>query len=372
MGLLFGYYLLAWYQGTQFVLPRFGLPWIDQLTATRSPSLHSSQSQNLENKKIAVTEKIEGSAQKSTEKAKPPLNPSTIIDQMPNAIPQKPKTAISNPELPGKLDITPPYPILSESDNSSTMSPLKLALPSGARLTEAMLEVSNGWQEELFPKNAIVYVAKYPNNKIQGIFTLKKAKLNGAAASLYENGNIQTLVFYKEADLHGPMRQWNENGEWLFYAKFNHGKKHGLACLFQNGTPWLIQEYDKGIAQNNYLVKWTQSSAIIVPTEQLTSDENFEMSEALQQLDTLEETMKKNETILKQQLAEWYREEDQRVKQERINKQASERIVSHNAQKAMAEELFWRNALMNAPPIQPAYLPNYIRAPHAIHAIRVR
>jgi S1-C subfamily serine protease len=234
---------------------------------------------------------------------------------------------------------------------------VNITLPSVAKLTEAMLEIPKQWQDKLFPKEAIVFIARYSNDTLQGVFTLSNAKLDGWAAMLYEDGHLQTLASYKEAKLHGPLRQWQENGERLLYAYYGSNNKHGLVCFFQNGTPWLIQECDKGQIQSQYLVKWTKDLARAVPAEQLAGDEIAEMAKACRKLDALEEKMKRNEPILKRQLRDWFVDERDKARREQFKESApdrkrdqSERIQGHNAQKRAAWESNWRNTLERSLP----------------------
>jgi antitoxin component YwqK of YwqJK toxin-antitoxin module len=265
--------------------------------------------------------------------------------------------------IPKNPNLTIPSLLQQSSNAPANLAGLRngelevnLVLPSGAKLTEAMLTVPNDWQSKLFPQKAVVYVAKYPNNQLQGVFSLSNARLHGAAASLYEDGSLQTLAFYKNANLHGPMKQWNSNKRRLLYAEYNSGKKDGLLCFFQDGIPWLLQQCDCGNVINEYLVRWTEQNACrILPVAQLTDAERTEAVKARQQLATMEETMRQNEGKLKQTLAEWYRKEKQRVRQQQFvagasdrHARQSERIIAHNAEDAAIMESNWRRALRGA------------------------
>lgn len=207
-------------------------------------------------------------------------------------------------------------------DKGKSRPRISITLPSGAKLTEAMLEVPRKWEKKLFPDEATVYIATYPNDEIQGVFTLDNAKLDGAAIALFESGYFQTLAFYRRANLNGPMKQWNENGECLLYADYKYGRKHGLLCLFQAGSPWLIQEWDKGNVQNEYLVKFSE----LMPKAQMNAEESEEYRKAITELALLEAMLKENETELKRNLAKWYRKEHERIKRERQTKLAPDKL----------------------------------------------
>ena len=136
-------------------------------------------------------------------------------------------------------------------------SGIYVTLPSGAELTEAMLEVSPNWLERLFPgvsdnfaeraaaaRGSLVCVAKYPNGSLQGQFTLsEERKLDGASATFYENHQLHSLALYSKGNLHGYLKVWNKKGDRVLYAEYKYGKKDGLVCLFRDGVPWLIEEW---------------------------------------------------------------------------------------------------------------------------------
>ena len=156
-----------------------------------------------------------------------------------------------------------------------------------------------------------MYVAKYPNDSIQGVFTLADAKLNGAAATLFEKGHLQSLVFYAKAARHGTLRIWNENGQRVLYAEYKNGKNNGLVYLFREGVPWLIKEFDKGVAQSEYLIKIDGDGFRILTDDEMRKEDFMKgMVDAISQLGALEETLNENEATVKRELADWFRKEE--------------------------------------------------------------
>jgi len=160
-----------------------------------------------------------------------------------------------------------------------------------------------------------------------------------------QSGAAQLADGYKKGSLNGCLRQWDRDGKRVFYAEYGNGKKQGILCLFQDGMPWLIQEWEKAKAQNEYLVKWAQNSQRVLPTATLTGDDNEEMSRAHQQLAVLEKT----EIEFKNSLRDWRNDEVDRIRRQNFvagakdrRKAQSGRIGAHNAQKAAATESFWQ------------------------------
>lgn len=238
---------------------------------------------------------------------------------------------------------------------------MRIALPSGAVLTEAMLGVPDQWQRKLFPEDVAVFVSKYPDDSVQGVFAMKNAKIEGWAAMLYEDGRLQSLASYKDTRLHGSLKQWEENGNRLLYAEYAGGKKQGLTCLFCAGRPWLVQECDRGTVKTECLVKWSGNVPRAVPSDYLDADSGkwwvalmdfAEMSEACQKLAAIEDEMKQSEPKLKQQAAKWFR----KIQSETRRKLAAEKSVnarnrildsveSHSTEKANALNALERAAV---------------------------
>ena len=221
--------------------------------------------------------------------------------------------------------LPPPRNFHQSKPSGSGRPGVHITLPSGAELTEAMLEVPRKQQlMKLFPDNALVHVAKYPNDSLQGLFTLNdkqaRGKLDGAGATFHESGHFHTLAFYSKGNLHGSLKVWDEEGNRVLYAEYKNGKKNGLVCLFQDGEPCLIEEWtwqDQKNPKNKYLAKGTQGGSLL-----LSKDEDGEMSKAIQQLVDLETTMQQNDRKLKKELLEWFHNEDKREKQRRVAEQA--------------------------------------------------
>jgi hypothetical protein len=278
---------------------------------------------------------------------------------------------LSPPQPPsktsGEKNLSSNGPTTYQDDQSEIPSSINLSLPSGAVLNETMLGVPDNWQTELFPEDRrlFYYVAKYPNGDIQGVFglfvpksaykTFSNAKLQGAAATLYTDGNLQTLAFYTTGDRNGPLKLWNEKGQRLLYAQYKYSKKHGIACFFQKGMPWLAQEWDKGQLANEYLVKWANKGPRILTAAEVTGDQQTEFSKARDEVHDLYATIDANEKALKNNLAKWCHDQDQEARKRNFTVQAPGRrarasatIAAHNAENAAANESVWRTALRNS------------------------
>lgn len=253
----------------------------------------------------------------------------------------------------------------------------KIKLPSGKVLTEAMVKIPKRWQS-IFPSEAPILISKYPNGAIQGVHTYAYGKLNGMTAILDDNGKLSTLANYYKGRLNGQLRCWEETKEkekrivkrrgprLLFFGEYTRGRKNGLACLFNKGLPWLIQEWNKNNLVDEYLVEFVDGKPTVVSSRKLEpADPDLplqvfekriekirEFVDAQRRLRKLEVKMQKREVKIKKQLLTWYRKEDRRIKQARSAKYSvaareatSERINARRAATAAvleAQSEAWR------------------------------
>lgn len=245
-------------------------------------------------------------------------------------------------------------------------------LPSGKVLTEAIVRVPKQWQYELFPEETPLFISKYPNGEIQGIYAYAFAKLHGAAAVLHEGGGLARLARYHEGQVDGQLRHWEKQqpkkqGEpkqqaacMEFFGQYVRGRKDGLVCVFRERSPWLIQDWEKGRLVREYLVKPVGGKPALVSWDELKPAdpdlpeavfaERMELikdfTTAQRRLKSLETQLRKSETETKRQLAAWYRDEDRRIKQQRaaehslhVRQNIAERINARRAATAALMEV---------------------------------
>ena len=222
---------------------------------------------------------------------------------------------------PGPARIASSHPI----QHPHYPSRVDLALPNGEKLTEAMLEIPRNWHYKLFPETAIVFVARYPNGAIQGVFTLSNAKLDGAAATLYERGHLQTLAFYDNGQLTGPLKQWNKDGEpsctqnTITESATACSASSRTACLGSSNTGTKRTCKTNGSSPGPAAFHESRLSPDSMPTR------TPKAASAVAKLCSIQEEIKRNEPVLKQKLRDWYHKEDQRIKQQRIAQGANDR-----------------------------------------------
>ncbi len=294
---------------------------------------------------------------KSAEQSKPVASESPAAVQTQPSSTDAPKALKPEPKEPPRKASQPPKkkskthngvkdPSGTANDDVVAISvgevrkwlPITLPSPSRAAVTEAMLSVPKNWQHSLFPDPKNVFPWEV-NGKLLGVFTLAGVNLNGAAATLHPNGHLHTLVtYYSKGFLEGCVKLWDQDGVQVLYADYQHGKKHGVLCFFQNGRPWLIQACDRGKPQDEYLVKWTQDGPRVLSTEQLTGPE---VDTAKQQLADLEDAMRKSETKLKNKLKTLVAGSASKKKRDDMLRH----IAGHNAAKTAESNAFWQSAL---------------------------
>ncbi|MGO8749328.1 MAG: hypothetical protein ACLQNE_25485 [Thermoguttaceae bacterium] len=227
---------------------------------------------------------------------------------------------------------------------------IAVKLPSGFELNDAVLGVPRDWLDRYFPSSQNnVYAATYSEGKIQGVFHYDKlGRLDGHAATLYETGELETMGFYTANSLQGPLRVWDNNTQRLVYAEYKKGKKQGVCCLFRDGLPWVVQDFDKGQVQSSYLVKFTGVTPAVRAATALSDPEKKELESAEQKLNELEEQMADGQQKVKKVVSVSY----QKLKQARASRHSvaareadrQRDAAAHDAEMRQNQD-YWRRAL---------------------------
>ena len=201
---------------------------------------------------------------------------------------------------------------------------------------------------------APIYVAKYPNGNIQAVITFNwVGKLDGPMAILYDSGHLSALAGYTTGELGGALRLWEESGRRLLYAEYTKGRKTGLVCLFREDMPWWIQQWDKNNLAAEYLLKWADGVPNVIPKAKLGAEEVKELADASKTLSELETKTEEGEKRFKKELMAWYREEDERIRNQRaaqlgplkrtaISERANARRAANEAASKAALEMLRR------------------------------
>ena len=96
----------------------------------------------------------------------------------------------------------------------------------------------------------------------------------------------------------------------LLYSKYNDGKKQGVTCLFKDGMPWLIQEWDKGTLQNETVLVRKGSDYVAV-------DDAAQLAEAQKKLSAVEAEVADTDKDVKNSLRKWFADETDRFNKEK-------------------------------------------------------
>ncbi len=185
-----------------------------------------------------------------------------------------------------------------------------IQLPSGTVVKIASFAVHHPKWRDWFPADQAFFAEKYGDETLKGMHKRYKGRLDGASAVLHENGNLKMLAYYPDGQRQGPCRVWDEDQHMLFYAKFKDGKKQGVTCLFKNGTPWLIQEWDKGTLQNETVLVRKGSDYVAV-------DDAAQLADAQKKLSAVEAEVVDTDRDLKNSLRKWFADETDRFNNEK-------------------------------------------------------
>ena len=288
----------------------------------------------------------------------PPQEPPSVL--RPRAENPKSRGRSSSPVEPSIPPVTPnATPNDAEvAPRSSTSAPAmrpsdfdNFTLPSGKRLSPTVWDIPTAWHTDCFPLDATnFYVHLHPNGRVRGVYSFDEAngKLDGWSAALKENGKLWILVNYHQADRDGLLRVWEDSGNIHLYAEYTRGNLDGLACLFRNGVPRLVEEWDAGRHTKEYLVVLRQQKPAAVLLRDLGEEEAKEAAEAQRMLSTVWTQMEDGERELKKGLWEWFRAELGRSRREQIAGRAGAELPS--SKEKNEPKVNWRLALEGAHP----------------------
>jgi len=133
--------------------------------------------------------------------------------------------------------------------------PVRVDLPTGDTLVEAMLQLADNWRELSFPGDAAPYVDKGPGGTVTALAATDRGKLDGSLVVLNANGRMTAMASYTRGSRAGPLRVWDEDHRRALYCDFARNERDGLTCLFRGGEPWLVERWKKGILRESYLIR---------------------------------------------------------------------------------------------------------------------
>lgn len=114
-------------------------------------------------------------------------------------------------------------------------------------------DVHPKWKQA-FPPDHPFFSEKYPDGTVQGVHARYLARLNGPSVTFHENGKLKSLAYYPDGDRQGPCYLWNDEQELAAYFQSKGGKANGIACLFKEGKPYLVQRWIDGTLDKETLV----------------------------------------------------------------------------------------------------------------------
>ena len=218
--------------------------------------------------------------------------------------------------LPNTKPSGPHRSVTTSASSSHEFRPVKL--PSGASLSHAIVQIPKEWPECNLTKESGTRMIEFANGEPKAMNTYFNAKLHGPTFLLNENGEKRWAADYREGNLHGSLRLWDQNSKMAMFAQYVRGGKKGFVCVFDEGMPWLVQEWDKNQMNGEYLVQWNAGTPTTLATDQVSGQaEISQLAAARERLSKLEQEVKAEETEIKRELAQWFREEDREIKRKR-------------------------------------------------------
>ena len=121
----------------------------------------------------------------------------------------------------------------------------------------------------------------------------------------------------------------------LLYCQYKENKKHGITCLFQDGIPRLIQEWNAGDLESEAVFSFSKESG----WESI--EDPKQLAEAKKKLSDAEEALKETEKETRRNLRQWFEEGDKRIKEQNVKlmrpiKEAQANARRQNVRKTQA------------------------------------
>lgn len=143
------------------------------------------------------------------------------------------------------------------------------------------------------------------------------AKLHYCSATFYEGDRLRTLSEFNDSQREGATRIWNESRQLVVFAQFHRNELDGLACLFHQGKPVYIQEWQSGSLADEYQVRWNVDKPTVIPKAAMAPDQAKEAAVDRERLAALLAELLAADAPLKRVVRDWYRDALEQYRQKR-------------------------------------------------------
>jgi len=198
-----------------------------------------------------------------------------------------------------------------------------IQLPSGTVVKTTSFAFHAQWKQ-VFPPDQPFFAEKYTEGNLKAIHSRYSGRLDGASVTLHEDGTLKTFMNFPGGHCQGPFRVWDEDNHMLLYSKCQDDKKHGVTCLFKDGTPWLVQEWDKGELQSESVIVRKGSDFVTV-------DDVEQLAKAKKRLSAAEKELSGTIHDVKASVREWFAGEQDRMNKEKGKALTKEADAQHKA-----------------------------------------
>lgn len=227
-------------------------------------------------------------------------------------------------------------------------------LPSGAPFSFLRVRIPPRWPASQLGDAPWIRTVRRANNDVKSMHAFRDAKLHGPSFLLYDDGSKRWTCDYVIGKRDGDVRLWSKTGELALFAEYVRNGKKGFTCVFQQGLPWLLQEWDANQKKREYLVKWNAGVPTVVEEDAFSMQPAAaESALASKRMSEFEAQFQEEETEAKRDVAEWAREIDRELKQHRTapstRRQQGEPLGVDKAtsvDERRAFERTWRQAMM--------------------------
>jgi hypothetical protein len=221
------------------------------------------------------------------------------------------------------------------------LKPYRLELPTGRIFSFDVFRTSKGDGKKLSASSHSedsVVVFTHPNGVMYAAAQHANGVLHGLTVAQYDNEEPMVHVSYHQGRRHGLLKTWDEAGEPVFFCQYYQGRRHGFACLFEEGVPALIVQYEAG--REKYVQLMSSLTALEGFDSVVKARGHARANARLTRIDELDAEMKRNEAKFRRQIKEYELD----IRRELAAKQGPEvraRMRERNAARVEANNKFF-------------------------------
>ncbi len=202
-----------------------------------------------------------------------------------------------------------PGAVQTASRSQSPVPTFSICLPSGTRINNDTFRLDLSRIERATDDTSIVLQAR---NGYKIIACHLRGVPSGPTLATYPNNTPCVYAEYDDGRRDGVLATWNEAGQRVLFANYFKGRRHGLSCIFDDGSLRLVLECEADRVESVHLVIGGKLSKSFSSEPDAAQD--LDGKACLDEYDKVTEDIDKNERDFRKAV----RDEDERLRKERV------------------------------------------------------